>query len=81
VYSLAHIALPFSSDDPVYGIGDSSAKSSDTLRFGALAAYGESGFLALPISTVMRQHWNPFYSLVERKVSAFFEEHVGDSGQ
>ncbi len=73
VYSLAHIALPFHRDDPVYGVGKAAAKQADeqNLQLGGLAVHGENNALAIPISALTRQHWNPFYDLVEEKRRAF----------
>ena len=44
VYSLSHIAIPFRSDDSVYG--DGSATAEDKLAYGAMAPRGEPGVLA-----------------------------------
>jgi hypothetical protein len=74
-YSLAHIALPFAPDDPVYGAVDPPSGASDALQFGKLAMHGETKFSALPVSSLMRQHWNPFYPLVKQRVSAFINKH------
>ncbi|MEP2028771.1 MAG: alpha/beta fold hydrolase [Paracoccaceae bacterium] len=73
VYSLAHIALPFDRDDPVYGAGKAAAKQMDepNLQLGSLAVHGENNTLAIPISALTRQHWNPFYDLVEEKRRGF----------
>jgi hypothetical protein len=75
VYSLAHIALPFAPDDPVYGAVDPPSGAAGALQFGKLAIHGETSFSALPVSSLMRQHWNPFYPLVKQRVSAFIDKH------
>lgn len=75
VYSLTHIALPFDRDDPVYGARKATKTQTDeqSLKLGDLAVRGENNTLAIPISALMRQHWNPFYDLVEEKRRAFVQ--------
>jgi alpha-beta hydrolase superfamily lysophospholipase len=71
VYSLAHIALPFPADDPLYGgepVGEDFA-----LRLGRLAMRGERGVLRIPASDMLRQRWNPFYPYLEKKVLNFVD--------
>jgi esterase/lipase len=65
IYSLAHVALPFAPDDPLYG---SEAPGSITeLKLGNLAMRGERGVLLIPATDMLRQRWNPFYSYVEQR--------------
>jgi len=68
VYSLSHVAIPFPSDDSVYGdVGGMSAGGSDVINIGGLAARGERGLLALPTDLLMRLRYNPFFPyLAER---------------
>jgi alpha-beta hydrolase superfamily lysophospholipase len=71
VYSLAHIALPFPADDPLYGgepVGEDFA-----LRLGRLAMRGERGVLRIPASDMLRQRWNPFYPYLKKKVLDFVD--------
>lgn len=70
VYSLAHVALPFPPDDPVYG-GEVSIKSPG-IQLGHIAMRGERGTLAIPASERLRLRWNPFYDFLEDKTLAFF---------
>jgi alpha-beta hydrolase superfamily lysophospholipase len=73
VYSLAHIALPFPPDDPVYGGSD---RGTNMVQLGSLALYGEERVLAIPTSVLMRQRWNPFYRFVLDHVSHFVSKAV-----
>ena len=71
VYSLAHIALPFRPDDPLYG--DGSNRSVGGLNLGRAILRGEKGRLQIPDSAMTRQHWNPFYSYMESRILAFVD--------
>lgn len=66
LYSLSHVALPFSENDPVYGntgkIGDG------TFSLGNLALRGEKGVLKISANDLMRLRWNPFYPYLESRV-------------
>jgi len=69
VYSLAHVALPFRPDDPVYG-GDE-AGPSPGVRLGNLALRGERKVLRVSASDMLRLRYNPFYSYQEQRILAF----------
>ena len=69
VYSLAHIALPFAPDDPVYG--NDNASENPGLRLGQLALRGENRTLAIPNTAMTRQHWNPFYPFLSSRIRTF----------
>ena len=66
LYSLAHIALPFPPDDPVYGGPD--AAESPGIQLGKLALRGERGVLQISAADMLRLRWNPFHSYIERRV-------------
>jgi hypothetical protein len=68
VYSLAHVAIPFAPDDPVYGTGDDPQGRYHGLPLGALQPRGESHLLTAPLGQLMRLRHNPFFSYVERRV-------------
>ena len=68
VYSLAHVAIPFSPDDPVYGAGEGQHGSYSGLRMGALQPRGETHLLIAPVGQLMRLRHNPFFDYVERRV-------------
>lgn len=77
VYSLSHIALPFSPEDPLYG-GDPGSESPG-IRLGTLALHGENNTLSIPPTMMTRQRWNPFHAFMTDKVAAFVRERVGGS--
>lgn len=68
VYSLAHVAIPFAPDDPVYGTGDAQQSPYHGLPLGALQPRGETHLLTAPLSQLMRLRHNPFFSYVEHRV-------------
>ena len=69
VYSLAHVAIPFPLDDPVYGVVDAPARGYRGLRLGALTPRGETHLLTAPVGQLMRLRHNPFFSYVERRIN------------
>jgi len=69
VYSLAHVALPFSPEDPLYG-GRSVGKSPG-ISLGDIAMRGERGVLQVTASEMLRLRWNPFYPYVEARLLEF----------
>ncbi|MCZ6459968.1 MAG: alpha/beta fold hydrolase [Gammaproteobacteria bacterium] len=75
VYSLSHIALPFAPDDPIYG---AVAAEDDRIFLGRMDARGERGMLILPAASLLRLRYNPFYSYVESRVTAFLETKISD---
>jgi len=72
VYSLAHVALPFPPDDPLYGGPD--AGKSPGLHLGKLALRGERGVLEIGAAEMLRLRWNPFHSYIEQRVLEIVEE-------
>ena len=69
VYSLSHVALPFSPLDPVYG--GPLAADSPGIELGNLAPRGERGVLKVSGTDMLRLRWNPFYDYVESRVLSF----------
>jgi len=69
LYSLSHVALPFSPNDPLYGGPD--AGNSPGIKLGDLALRGERGVLQIPASAMLRLRWNPFYPYMERRLIEF----------
>ena len=59
VYSLSHIAIPFSTIDPLYGDGMNSDRT--RLVLGAIAPRGERGVLSLSPAYFLRTRNNPFF--------------------
>lgn len=70
LFSLAHVALTFPENDPLYG-GRPEGKNSG-LHLGSIALRGERGVLWVSGSDMMRLRWNPFYPYVETRVFNFF---------
>lgn len=64
IYSLSHVALPFAEHDPVYGVKPINDPTGFTL--GTLEARGEKDILQVPMSTLMRLRYNPFYESLEQ---------------
>ena len=66
VISLAHVALPFPPDDPLYGVGP--PPHEDRIFLGEMAVKGERGLLRFPASWLMRLRHNPFYDYQEGRI-------------
>jgi hypothetical protein len=67
VFSLAHVAVPFPPDDPVYGL----TPADDDLppfHLGSVPARGESGALIVPAEMLARLRCNPFFDVIRAKV-------------
>jgi alpha-beta hydrolase superfamily lysophospholipase len=71
MFSLSHVALPFAGEDPLYG---GLAAPGPAVALGRLTPRGEKGVLIVPVESLMRVTWNPFFAyLAERidRVTAF----------
>ncbi len=65
--SLGHVAMPFPSNDPVYGFMPGSGR--DGLpSIGSWLLRGENGAITISLGTLTRLRSNPFWSLIERDV-------------
>ena len=60
VYSLTHIALPFTPDDVLYG-NEAEPSATGLLRLGRLSPRGERSVLTVSTDTLMRLSSNPFF--------------------
>jgi alpha-beta hydrolase superfamily lysophospholipase len=69
IFSLSHVALPFSPMDPVYG--GPAAPDSPGIELGNLAPRGERGVLQVSGTDLLRLRWNPFYDYVQSRVLNF----------
>jgi len=69
VYSLSHVALPFSSDDPIYGAQPQ--PGSDLIFLGAVDLRGERGLLSVSPAMFARIRHNPFMPYVEQRITEF----------
>ena len=75
VYSLSHVALPFSPFDPLYG--GPQAGDSPGIALGDLAPRGERGVLRIPGNDILRLRWNPFFDYVLSRTKRFMA--LGDN--
>jgi len=71
VYSLTHVALPFTPGDPIYG--GEPVEPSPGISLGNIALRGERGALLISPATMLRLRWNPFYSYQEQRIFAFLD--------
>lgn len=69
LYSLSHVALPFSPADPVYGDVPQIEGRPESL--GNVTLRGERGILQVPINQLMRLRYNPFYDYQENRIVEF----------
>jgi alpha-beta hydrolase superfamily lysophospholipase len=70
VYSLSHVALPFRSDDPLYGV-DPVGDGFRGIRIGAVTPRGERDLLTVSMSQVMRLRYNPFHAYVAQRIRSW----------
>ena len=66
IISLSHVAVPFSPDDPLYGMHR--PKRRDVLFLGQMGIRGERGLLRISSDWLLRLRHNPFYSVLETRV-------------
>ena len=70
MFSLAHIALPFTLDDDVYG-RNPRPSALDVVRLGTLSPRGERAVLTVPVDTLMRVSCNPFFPYLAARLNAW----------
>ncbi len=78
VYSLAHVAIPFPPDDPVYGGEESAGNRYRGLPLGMLQPRGETGLLTAPPSQLMRLRHNPFFGYMAHRVEKEMDDLLGE---
>jgi len=71
VYSLSHVALPFSPHDPLYG--SRPAGRGHGIHLGTIDLRGERGVLRLSAADMMRLRSNPFYYYLEARLMTFLD--------
>ena len=72
MFSLAHIALPFTLDDDVYG-RNPRPSSFDVVRLGTLSPRGERAVLTVPLDTLMRVSCNPFFPYLAARLTNWLD--------
>lgn len=77
-FSLSHVALPFTPDDPLYG--NSHDPGDGRITLGSVHIRGERNLLAIPDSYFMRLRHNPFFEYMVERIVRFLklEKPVGD---
>lgn len=69
VYSLSHVALPFPSNDPLYGTEPDTSEDFG-VQLGAMAARGERAVLVVSLDALVRMSSNPFYPYMMERIEA-----------
>jgi alpha-beta hydrolase superfamily lysophospholipase len=72
VFSLAHVALPFPPDDPLYGY--EAPSGANHVQLGRVSMHGENGVLTIPDWVLTRQRSNPFHAYMIERVDRFMED-------
>lgn len=67
IYSLAHVAVPFPPDDPIYGI-EPDRDHAFGIPLGTLEPRGERGILIVSGDAFLRLRSNPFFSYIEQRL-------------
>jgi alpha-beta hydrolase superfamily lysophospholipase len=70
VFSLTHVAIPFPTDDPLYGI-EGPTTSAGLLPIGRLSPRGERAVLTVGTDTLMRLSSNPFFPFVAERIGGW----------
>ena len=70
IFSLSHVALPFTPDDELYGRTPRTS-TGDVVRLGTLSPRGERAVLTVPVDTLMRVSSNPFFSYLAARTTQF----------
>jgi alpha-beta hydrolase superfamily lysophospholipase len=67
VYSLSHIALPFPTEDSLYGAQPDPAEDFG-IHLGRITARGERGALVIGLDSLLRMSFNPFYLYMMERI-------------
>ena len=70
IYSLSHVAIPYSPNDEWYGAMDEDGFPREN-SFSNMAPRGEQAILAIPLGRLMRLRYNPFFGYVESRTVEF----------
>ncbi len=74
VYSLSHVAIPFSPQDSWYGAPDR-RENPAPIAFSGIDPRGEKDVLKPDLATLMRLRYNPFFDYVEERSLGFRSRH------
>jgi alpha-beta hydrolase superfamily lysophospholipase len=72
MFSLSHVALPFPVTDPIYG-AEPPPSSSAPVALGRLSPRGEKAILIVPVDSLMRVSWNPFFPYMASRIGELAE--------
>ena len=72
MFSLSHVALPFTPQDPVYGAVRPGLQA--TVYLGRIELRGEKGLLAASSEVLLRLRYNPFFSFVSVRIDEFIDQ-------
>jgi alpha-beta hydrolase superfamily lysophospholipase len=72
MFSLSHVALPFSKADPVYG-GESVFGEAGGVALGRVVPRGEKDVLLVPLDALMRVSWNPFFPYLAARIEQWID--------
>jgi len=72
VYSLSHVAIPFSPNDAWYG--DGSSNRAEQFSLGSFAPRGEKQVLIVPADLLLRLRHNPFFEYQASRINAVLTE-------
>lgn len=75
VYSLSHVAIPFPTDDPVYGVPEKPSQEPH-MHIGQLMLRGERDVLELSAADLLRIRSNPFHAYMEQRIRATLAEEL-----
>ena len=70
MFSLSHVALPFTLDDELYGRSPRPSPL-DVVRLGTLSPRGERAVLTVPLDTLMRVTCNPFFPYMTERLAGW----------
>ena len=71
LFSLSHVAVPFSPDDPIYGNDPEAGEGHITL--GSIYIRGERNLLQIPDNYFLRLRYNPFFGYLTTRVQRFLD--------
>lgn len=71
IYSLSHVALPFSPDDPIYG--NSPLSTAGHIVLGNISVRGEKHVFVIPDQNMMRLRHNPFFPFLKNRILKFLK--------